>query len=223
MHVTDTGHGMTSRDLERLFVPFERLGAAATGVEGTGLGLSISRHLSAAMAGTPTACSQPGHGSTFTLALPTADFATAAVDAPSIPTAADSGRDHSDGVIPIVYVEDNLQNAELVDRILTQVPDTTVTIAPDAAVGMSAIREHRPRLILLDLGLPGLDGEQTLRELKSDPDVADIPVVILSADATHGQIRKMLELGAVEYLTKPFDIPNFMQVVDDILAPTSKP
>lgn len=68
-----------------------------------------------------------------------------------------------------------------------------------------------------------MSGAEVLRRLQADPATRHIPVVILSADATHSQIRKMLELGAVECLTKPLDIANFMQVVDDILARTSEP
>jgi CheY-like chemotaxis protein len=84
-------------------------------------------------------------------------------------------------------------------------------------LGLELAREHRPDLILLDQHLPDLTGTEVLHRLKADPELRAIPVVIVSADATEGQVRRMHELGAADYLSKPLDIQNFLNVIDGIL------
>ena len=78
-------------------------------------------------------------------------------------------------------------------------------------------KEHSPDLILLDLHLPDMAGDETLRHLRKDPATKRIPVVIISADATRSQIRRLRAAGADEYLTKPLDVKRFLEVVDDAM------
>jgi CheY-like chemotaxis protein len=84
-------------------------------------------------------------------------------------------------------------------------------------LGLDLAREHRPDLILLDLHLPDMTGAEVLDLLGEDPATSDIPVVIISADATPGQIQRLLSAGALEYLTKPLDVRRFLDVVDTTL------
>jgi DNA-binding response OmpR family regulator len=79
-------------------------------------------------------------------------------------------------------------------------------------------QNHRPRLILLDLNLPDMHGLEVIQKLQSDCATAQMPVVVLSADATPSQIERLLEAGARNYLTKPFDIDPFLAVVDEMVA-----
>jgi CheY-like chemotaxis protein len=83
--------------------------------------------------------------------------------------------------------------------------------------GLAAIRRQRPDLILLDMHLPDISGLELLRHLKQDDAAADIPVVVVSADATPEHMREALVSGALHYVTKPLDVPRFLQIVDDIL------
>lgn len=78
--------------------------------------------------------------------------------------------------------------------------------------------QHRPHLMLLDLHLPDMGGDQVLQRLRDDPATARIPVVIVSADATPSQRQRLLDLGAAAYLTKPVDIGKLMRLLDDVLA-----
>jgi CheY-like chemotaxis protein len=86
--------------------------------------------------------------------------------------------------------------------------------------GLSAVRSHRPDLILLDMQLPDISGLELLRHLKNDDDVADIPVIVVSADATPAHREQALTLGAKHYVTKPLEVSAFLQLVDDALGAT---
>ncbi|MBX3634371.1 MAG: response regulator, partial [Rubrivivax sp.] len=83
--------------------------------------------------------------------------------------------------------------------------------------GLAAVRRQRPDLILLDMQLPDISGIELLRHLKDDDDLADIPVVVVSADATPGHMQQALTLGAAHYVTKPLDVARFLAVVDEVL------
>src|SRR5207237_4300031 len=89
--------------------------------------------------------------------------------------------------------------------------------AMDGSVGVRLVKDHQPDLVLLDVDLPGLPGPQVLKALREDPASRDIPVVVVSADATERQIKRMLDAGALCYLTKPIDVKRFLEVVDETL------
>jgi CheY-like chemotaxis protein len=114
----------------------------------------------------------------------------------------------------VVHIEDNLANLELVERILAKRPAIRLVAALQGRLGIELTREHRPDLILLDLHLPDISGEQVLRTLRDDPATAAIPVVMLSADATPGQIQRLLGAGARSYLTKPLDVQALLDLID---------
>lgn len=84
-------------------------------------------------------------------------------------------------------------------------------------LGLELARDHRPDVILLDQHLPDVSGEVVLQRLKADPELRLIPVVIVSAEATPGRVRRMLDRGASDYLTKPLDIPRFLHVLERLL------
>ena len=84
-------------------------------------------------------------------------------------------------------------------------------------LGLSLAREHRPDLILVDLHLPDISGEDVLREVKDDPVLARTPVIVLSADATPGQVRRLVAAGARAYLTKPLDVRELLTHIDGAL------
>jgi CheY-like chemotaxis protein len=117
----------------------------------------------------------------------------------------------------ILYVEDNLSNLKLIQRLLAHRPDVRLIPAMQGRLGLDLAREHRPDLILLDLHLPDLPGEVILRRLQEVPETSDIPVIVISADATPGQIKRLSNAGAHNYLTKPIDVKKFLDLLSEIL------
>jgi PAS domain S-box-containing protein len=207
--VADTGHGMTPEQLERLFEPFERLGAERTSVEGTGLGLPLSRHLTEAMGGAMTAESEPAAGTTLRIVL---GAAAAPLEDGAVGSAAAAAGPRTDRRT-VLYIEDNLSNLTLVERLLERVPGVRLIPAMQGQLGLELARRHQPDLILLDLHLPDLHGRDVLQALKDDAKTARIPVVVLSADATPSQVERLLAAGAADYATKPIDVEWLLDTV----------
>jgi signal transduction histidine kinase len=218
--VRDTGRGIPPEMLDRLFTPFDRLDADATAIEGTGLGLALSKRLVEAMGGTIRVESSVGEGTTFTVDVAAAEAPVAHETIPELPRTP-TGPSATRG--KILYVEDNVANIQLLQRIVTRRPGVTVHASMQGRPAIDLARAHGPGLILLDLHLPDIPGDEVLARLLADPDTRDIPVVILSADATPAQIERLLALGARAYLTKPFDVTELLALVDETLAPRGQP
>jgi CheY-like chemotaxis protein len=115
----------------------------------------------------------------------------------------------------ILCIEDNPANLALVRAILDVRPNIELISALQGQLGIDLARKHLPALILLDLHLPDLTGQEVLAKLRSNEDTRHIPVVVTSADASPGRIKALLEQGADAYLTKPLDIIEFCRVVDE--------
>jgi signal transduction histidine kinase/ActR/RegA family two-component response regulator len=215
--VADTGVGIAPDMLSRLFTPFERLGAEHGDVEGTGLGLSLSRGLIEAMGGTIEVESTPGAGTVFTVELGAAEpiRLQAPVPVGSAPASTTDGPRRK-----VLCVEDNVSNLKLIEQIFATRPDIELLTAVQGTIGVELARQHLPELVLLDLNLPDLGGDEVLKRLHADPATEHLPVVILSADATPRQLERLLSRGAHAYLTKPIDVAELVRVVDDaLLAP----
>jgi CheY-like chemotaxis protein len=118
----------------------------------------------------------------------------------------------------VLYIEDDPVNFTLVERILEFRPTLTLMHARSGHDGVELAQAYRPRLILLDLNLPDMHGSEVLRRLQNEPSTAEVPVVVLSADATPSQIERLLTAGARNYLTKPFDIDPFLAVIDEMVG-----
>ena len=129
------------------------------------------------------------------------------------PSPADGGR-------TVLYIEHNLSNLELIQRVLARRSDLRLITAMQGRLGLDLAREHHPDLILLDVHLPDIPGDEILRRLKAEPPIAGIPVIVISADATAVQIARLLSLGARDYLTKPLDVKKFLAVLDGALQGT---
>jgi CheY-like chemotaxis protein len=212
--VADTGAGIAPEKLELLFTPFERLGAERTSVEGTGLGLALARGLAHAMGGTLGVSSEVDRGSRFWIELPlSGDQQPVQTERTTAPRTLDAGS----GAGTVLYIEDNVANVRLMQRVLQRRPGVKLVHAAEGQLGVDMARDHRPDLILLDLHLPDLPGEEVLRRLWEDPLLRLIPVAVLSADATPSQTRRLLAAGATAYLTKPLDVAEVLQLIDDRL------
>lgn len=217
--VEDTGPGITPEKLARLFTPFDRLGAEQTDVEGTGLGLALSKRLAEAMGGSIGLASEPGVGTRFWVELPEAENPLSRFDgAISAAHASTPSSGPARATRKILYVEDNLSNLTLVQRILTRHHDIELIPAMQGGLALELARLQRPDLILLDLHLPDIPGEEVLRQLRNVADCRGIPIVVLSADATPGQIDRLMAAGAHAYITKPLVVAQFIDVVNGVLG-----
>jgi len=212
--VSDTGAGISPEKLARLFTPFDRLGAEQSGVEGTGLGLALCQRLMQAMHGSIGANSTLGKGSTFWVELACADsplqriaLAKRNMSAPAPESEAEKRT--------ILYVEDNLSNLTLIEQMLADQPNIQLITAMQGQLGIELALRHSPDLILLDLHLPDLAGWEVLSRLQHHDATRDIPVIVISADATSRQIRRLMTAGARAYLTKPLDMLEFSRVIDE--------
>jgi PAS domain S-box-containing protein len=216
VEVSDDGPGIRPELMERLFAPFDRLGAETTGVEGTGLGLALSKGLIEAMGGSLGVKSAVAQGSMFFIELPLVEApGTTAEERGALESITIGGEAVSH---VILYIEDNLANLKLIEGALNRRPGLTLLTAMQGSLGLDLARQHQPELILLDLHLPDISGQEVLRRLQVDPRTRQIPVIVISADATPGQTRDLLAAGARAYLTKPIDVSRFFQVVDEALA-----
>jgi PAS domain S-box-containing protein len=216
--VRDDGPGISSDLHDRMFKPFDRLGAEASSVEGTGVGLTVSRGLAELMDGTITFDSATGAGSTFTITLPSSQEPTAHIPVEAsktvlplrlIPSQITQGH-------TVIYIEDNEPNVKVMESVLQLRPGWQLIHAGLARLGLELIRAHQPDLVLLDLHLPDGSGAEVLAALKGDEATMHIPIVVLSADASQQHVNRLLAAGAAQYLTKPFDLVEVLALLDAV-------
>ena len=225
INVIDTGKGIAAEIMHRLFLPFERLGAESTDIEGSGIGLALSRGIVTALDGELGVESVPGQGSTFWVTLPRAQAAPksappAAAAAPSasapVPVSVESVPGAA--IKTLLYIEDQDLNLRLVERIIQTRKQYRLLTAVQGSLGLALAREHRPDLVLLDLNLPDMTGDEVVRRLKSDPTLRHIPVLMVSADAMTDRIEQLMSLGASGYLTKPYKVAELLGMIENMLA-----
>jgi PAS domain S-box-containing protein len=197
--VSDTGIGMTAEQIARLFQPFAQAGASiAREYGGTGLGLVISRHFCQMMGGDIAVQSQPGRGSTFTVILP-----GQVVDPRSQLASAAESKSAAvpQGAPTVLVIDDDPGARDLLQRFLSK-EGFRVESASSGEEGLRLARMLHPDAITLDVIMPQMDGWAVLTALKAEPELADIPVIMLTIidDKNVG-----FALGAVDYLTKPVD------------------
>ncbi len=220
IEVADTGAGISEEAIGRLFTPFERLDAASRGIEGTGLGLALARGLVESMSGSLALSSEEGVGTSVSIELPLSSASEAAsrrshAPSPDEGVAAElaATAQRLRAAISVLYIEDNPSNVRLVEKIFGLSSDLGLTVAREGSAGVALARELRPDLILLDLHLPDIPGEQVLAAVRGDEELAGTPVIIVSADASPVQAKRLLAAGANGYLTKPFDIDQLLAAI----------
>ena len=211
--VTDTGPGLSEEQQASLFQPFERLGAENSEIEGSGIGLTITKKIVELMGGTVGYESQLGKGSTFFIELPVygdGEPYMEPVKAVPRPMKSPQGKN----IFKILYIEDNQANLALIEHTLSRYSNIQLSSAFNGRQGLQKIQEYIPDLILLDMGLPDMEGLDVLKELKKNRQTKDIPIVVLSANALQSHINQSKDLGIERYLTKPIDIQEFADVIN---------
>jgi PAS domain S-box-containing protein len=219
MRVSDTGIGMKPEQLANLFQAFTQADASTTRkYGGTGLGLVITRRFCQMMGGDVTVASAPGEGTTFTVRLPAAVpdrvESSAPAEAPAQVAAADGAR----GAGTVLIVDDDAAARELLENFFRK-DGFDVVIASSGPDGVRLARERRPAVITLDVMMPGMDGWAVLSQLKADPELADIPVIMVTIvdDRNLGYA-----LGATDYLTKPVDRDRLAALVRKYRRPDAR-
>ena len=218
LRVEDTGRGLSEEQISHLFEPFNRLGIEREGISGTGIGLAIVRSSVQQMGGQVRVRSQPGHGSCFELQLRRARANTAGpmqgrrtgLIGPA-PSPSNQAR--------VLYIEDNEVNLLIVDELLKDRRDLLFIPASHGQQGLTLARSQQPALILLDLHLPDMDGQEVLRHLRADPSTAAIRCIALSANAMPDDIRQARALGFDDYWTKPLDVREFKAALVGLFGP----
>ncbi|MEO7653714.1 MAG: response regulator, partial [Bryobacteraceae bacterium] len=218
-HVSDTGIGMTAEQTDKLFEAFTQADSSTTRkFGGTGLGLAISRRFCRMMGGDITVESELGKGTTFTVKLPVRVADPKEKMSPGPSNGVSSVAVGADAPLVLV-IDDDARVHDMLQRSLAK-EGFRVEVAGGGEEGLRRARELHPDAITLDVMMPGTDGWAVLTNLKSDPELADIPVIIISIVDNHNM---GYALGASEYLTKPIDRERLANILRQHTGSSSEP
>ncbi|MCK5689344.1 response regulator, partial [Myxococcota bacterium] len=223
--VQDTGPGIQEELLPYVFAPFNRLGAENSEIEGTGIGLTITQKIVTLMGGSLGVDSHVGQGSVFWIELPNESLPEALhesqYESKYVPSKSDVPDNHIEAQKQtVLYIEDNPANLRLVANIISRrkLKPIHLLTADTPEEGIELALSHRPKLILLDINMPGMDGYQVLEILRADATFESIPIVAVSASAMTRDIERGKAAGFDDYLTKPLNIHHFYEVIDQLLG-----
>ena len=208
--VEDTGFGIASHKLNKLFNPFERLGADMGKIEGSGIGLSVSKSLIEAMGGKIGVDSTEGSGSVFWIEIPIA--IQKAMNDMELDNSKYTIKQNQHQKL-LLYIEDNLSNQKLVKQMIDQFPNYELLIAPNGEKGLKIAEQKQPDLILLDINLPDINGDIVFARLKENSTTENIPVIALTANAMENDIQKGTKIGFDDYITKPINISELLNTI----------
>jgi PAS domain S-box-containing protein len=206
--VEDTGIGIRAEDLPRIFETFHQVRDSRQYVEGTGLGLAISRTLVTLMGGTLEVASTPGEGSRFWFDL----------DLPEAPLVAAEARPRAQVVgvrgasRRVLIVDDKADNRRLLRDLLAPLGFELLEAA-DADACLRLASSEKPDVILLDLRMPGMDGLEATRRLRTMAATRDVVIIAVSASAFDENRERCLEAGADDFLPKPFRLERLMELL----------
>ena len=199
--VTDDGLGIPLDKQSKIFQPFQRAGQETGPIEGTGIGLAITKRLAELMHGVVGFRSEPGVGSEFWIELPvyvpeSAVHGTGALAGGATATTLSGG----DGErFTVVYIEDNPSNIAFMQGLVDELDRVDLITAPTAEVGLEIVRGRLPDVVIMDINLPGMNGYEATRKLRSWPETKDIPVIALSAAAMTSDRKRAADMGFYRY------------------------
>ncbi|MGZ3252857.1 MAG: hybrid sensor histidine kinase/response regulator, partial [Burkholderiaceae bacterium] len=223
--VQDTGAGLRPEQIDALFQPFNRLGQETGVEEGTGIGLVVTKRLVELMGGVISVSSTAGIGSVFWIDLPATVPPQSKIENNKQQTTSISNTNRREVNHPtLLYIEDNPANLKLVEELVRFRSDLRLISAPEGHLGIELARTHLPDLILMDINLPGMSGDDARKVLQTSPKTAHIPIIAVTANALPHDIQKGLDAGFYRYITKPINIEEFTEAIDSALKlATSRP
>jgi signal transduction histidine kinase/DNA-binding response OmpR family regulator/HAMP domain-containing protein len=209
--VSDSGIGMTPEQVSRLFEAFAQADASTTKrFGGTGLGLAITKRFSEVLGGTIAVTSEPGKGSVFTITLPDRHGKPEPAAVPGVAASAVTEA----GSAPLVMVVDDDTSARGIMAAVLRKEGLRVAEAESGEAALALARRIRPDAITLDIMMPRMDGWSVLTALKSDPELAGIPVIVVTITTDRGVA---LSLGAADFMTKPIERNRLVSVLNTLL------
>ncbi|MBD3307512.1 PAS domain S-box protein, partial [candidate division KSB3 bacterium] len=224
IRVTDTGIGIPKENFEAVFAPFVQVDASSTRQHGgTGLGLAITKRLVEMMGGTIMLDSHVDKGSTFTITIPlpaapdSTAFPKTSPPAPAATSAAAPSPAIEEQPRPVLIVEDNPTNQKLIQVLLKRL-SLESDVAENGREALEKLRQHPYDLVLLDMQMPVMDGEEVIKQIRADAALKHLHVIALTAYAMKGDAEKYLHLGCNAYLSKPLDKDQFQEKVLSALS-----
>ncbi|MDP8228523.1 MAG: PAS domain S-box protein, partial [Candidatus Electryoneaceae bacterium] len=221
--VWDTGIGIAPEDKERVFQPFTQLESGLTRrYAGTGLGLTLVSRMTELLGGTLSLETKPNHGSRFTISL---SYDAAAVDDTQQPDIKKnpekliiSDADHTQGLenVSILVADDDDDSIAIIKKYLTSL-GCIVIIAHNSKEAIEKTIRERPDLIIMDIQMPEMDGLEAIRRIRSTDNLNDIPIIALTALAMMGDRERCLSAGADEYLSKPMDLDQLVELINELI------
>jgi CheY-like chemotaxis protein len=215
--VADTGIGIPADKQGKLFQPFQRAGQEAGPIEGTGIGLAITKRLAEQMGGRVGFKSATGEGSEFWVDLPCELAVKPVPTSPQVPDRplAELGDKRRRFVL---YVEDNPANVVFMRDVLGEIEVVDLATAPTAEMGIELCLARRPDVIIMDINLPGMSGLEALEVIRSEPAIAQVPVIALTAAASERDKQRGAQVGFYRYLTKPVRVDELLATLEEIFA-----
>ncbi|MGV7222556.1 MAG: ATP-binding protein [Nitrospinales bacterium] len=211
--VKDTGLGISDKDKHLIFKPFERFHEDSESIEGSGIGLTISKQLVELMNGSMGFESTMGKGSFFYIDLPLTDKKPDPITIDIVSESTSTGTSN-ETLRKILYIDDIQANLDLVNQIVSDRKNLSLTTAVNALSGIEIAKNLKPDLILMDIHMPDMDGLTAFKKLQSINETQSIPVMALTADAMDKDVKIAMEMGFHSYLTKPINLKNFLNSID---------
>lgn len=210
--VQDTGIGINSQQLEKIFLPFEQAGNSRQRAAGTGLGLSISQYLVELMGSRIQAESEPGQGSAFRfeVAFPVLEAGLAGL-APVQIISGYEGRPRR-----LLVVDDRTENRLVLLNMLEPL-GFELFLAENGASGIRQAEQFLPDLIFMDLVMPGILGFEAVKIIRSNPKLATVPIIAVSASVTNIDQEQSRRVGCDDFLSKPVDVDKVLNMLKKYL------
>ncbi|MCU7834362.1 MAG: response regulator [gamma proteobacterium symbiont of Taylorina sp.] len=212
--ITDSGAGISEENINQLFEPFNRLGKENSGIKGTGIGLVISKKLVDMMGGSIQVESELEQGSVFSILLPRL-IEKNMIEINRL-NEIDNQINQENSKLTIFYIEDNPANLKLMEGIILFQKGWTLSHAMAAEQGIELIKKNPPDLILMDIGLPGMNGIEACHVIKGVDRLKHIPIIAISAGAMKDNIETAMKADFHDYITKPVDVKNLIQIINQI-------
>lgn len=211
----DNGIGIEPQYIDRVFTPFDRLGSDNGQVEGSGLGLALSKTLIDAMGAKMEVRSEFGKGSTFSLFFPNSSIAKPALEVIEQDDLSDGTGFENPNNLRVLLIEDNIVNLRYITKFAEKLEGVALISAKEGGIGIEMARLHLPDLILLDLDLPDINGQEVLVALRADECLANTHIVVMSAETNPHIVEQTLALGAHKFVTKPVDVGSLFMLFDE--------